>query len=117
MGGMMKEMSRMASWREEIKKLESCPQRQDSTTEQMMDLHSVANKLGFYDAADYINRMFIERHLDTKSETFQVWEWNTEESDFPKTTAKVIDEGLSWAEANKLCKKYPKHFIRRVMEE
>lgn len=48
------------NWRDEVYKLEKCPQRQDSVTEQMIDLIEVANKLGFYDASDYIRRVFIE---------------------------------------------------------
>lgn len=53
----------MTSWQEEIKKVNECPQRQDSTTEQMIDLYSVANKLGFYDAADFIKLTFIEKSM------------------------------------------------------
>jgi len=30
------------------------PQRQDSTQDQLADLHAFANRLGFYDAADAI---------------------------------------------------------------
>ena len=44
----------MSRWKEEIEKLNQCPQRQDSTTEQLIDLYVVATKLGFYDAADFI---------------------------------------------------------------
>lgn len=51
----------MPQWKEEMKKVEQCSQRQDSTAEQMKDLHTVANKLGFYDAADYIRQNFIEK--------------------------------------------------------
>lgn len=50
----------MANWAEEIKKIEQCQQRQDSTSEQMIDLHSIANKLGFYDAADLIKSTFFD---------------------------------------------------------
>jgi hypothetical protein len=32
----------------------SLPQRQDSTTDQLRDLMAVANKLGMYDACDWI---------------------------------------------------------------
>ena len=48
-------------WKEELKKVEQCPQRQDSITDQMIDLHYIANKFGFYDAADYIRRKFMEK--------------------------------------------------------
>jgi hypothetical protein len=40
----------------------SLPQRQDSLTDQLTDLHAVANRLGMYDAADAITQMF--RNLD-----------------------------------------------------
>lgn len=30
------------------------PQRQDSTLEQLTDLHTVATRLGMYDAADWL---------------------------------------------------------------
>ena len=48
-------------WKEQLKKVYQCPQRQDSITDQMIDLNYIANKFGFYDAADYIKRVFIER--------------------------------------------------------
>jgi hypothetical protein len=47
-------------WKKQLRKIEQCPQRQDSVTDQMIDLHYIANKFGFYDAADYIKRVFIE---------------------------------------------------------
>lgn len=50
----------MNHWKQEVSELQQCPQRQDSTSEQMKDLHFVAVKLGFYDAADYIRVNFIE---------------------------------------------------------
>jgi hypothetical protein len=50
----------MTTWKEEIKKIEKCNQRQDSIKDQMIDLIEVANKLGFYDASDYIRRTFLE---------------------------------------------------------
>lgn len=43
---------------EEINKINQCSQRQDSLTEQMLYLYIVANKLGLYDAADYIKNTF-----------------------------------------------------------
>jgi len=45
------------TWKEELKKIEQCPQRQDATLCQLEDLIIIANKLGFYDAADYIQRI------------------------------------------------------------
>lgn len=48
----------VATWKEEIEKLEKCPQRQDSVKNQVKDLILVANKLGFYDAADYLRTAF-----------------------------------------------------------
>jgi len=46
------------TWKEELNKVEQCPQRQDSMTDQMIDLYYIANKFGFYDAADYIKQTF-----------------------------------------------------------
>ncbi|MFD0587676.1 hypothetical protein ACFQZE_06650 [Paenibacillus sp. GCM10027627] len=48
----------MSYWKDEVAKINKCPQRQDSVTDQMLDLISIANLLGFYDAADYIKRTF-----------------------------------------------------------
>jgi len=53
-------MEERSIWKDEVKKLNQCYQRQDSVADQMIDLHYVANKLGFYDAADYIRRVFIK---------------------------------------------------------
>jgi len=50
----------VANWKEQLSKIEQCPQRQDSVTDQMIDLYYIANKLGFYDAADYIKRTFTD---------------------------------------------------------
>ena len=36
--------------------LEQMPQRQDSLRDQLLDLHTVANKIGMYDAADLISK-------------------------------------------------------------
>lgn len=44
----------MNNWKEEILKLNKCPQRQDSTRNQLKDLIQISEILGFYDAADYI---------------------------------------------------------------
>ena len=45
------------SWKEEIKKVENCIQRQDSLTDQLTDLIFIANKFGFFDAADYLKNI------------------------------------------------------------
>ncbi|RUS44997.1 hypothetical protein [Cohnella sp. AR92] len=55
------EEPRIEAWKQEMKKIHDCPQRQDSTSDQMIDLYDVAVKLGFYDAADYIRQVFIEK--------------------------------------------------------
>lgn len=52
----------MKNWKETIDRLDSFPQRQDSTLDQLEDLVYVANKLGFYDAADYIKGMVIKEN-------------------------------------------------------
>lgn len=50
----------MNNWKEEIKKIQHCPQRQDATVDQLIDLYYVANKLGFYDAADIIRMIVVK---------------------------------------------------------
>jgi len=40
-------------WRQELKKVKQCPQRQDSTVEQLKDLKIIAGKFGF--SAEIIN--------------------------------------------------------------
>ena len=42
------------AWKSELKKVKHCPQRQDALNDQLKDLILIANKFGFYDAADYI---------------------------------------------------------------
>jgi hypothetical protein len=37
------------------------PQRQDSLTDQMRDIHYYATKAGCYDAADWIKRIFFDK--------------------------------------------------------
>lgn len=44
----------MVIWKSELEKINKCPQRQDSLNEQLKDLIIIANKLGFYDASDFI---------------------------------------------------------------
>ena len=46
-----------ALWRGEFKKVQQCQQRQDSTGEQLADLVYIANRFGFYDAADYLKEL------------------------------------------------------------
>jgi hypothetical protein len=47
----------MAYWLNELQKIERCDQRQDSTTGQLKDLILIAERFGFYDAADYIKNV------------------------------------------------------------
>jgi hypothetical protein len=47
----------MEPWKLEVEKIKHCPQRQDSAHAQLVDLIQVANKLGFYDAADVIDKI------------------------------------------------------------
>ena len=42
-----------------LKKIEQQPQRQDSTNAQLLDLHTFANRLGLYDAADAIKTLIV----------------------------------------------------------
>jgi len=48
---------------DDINEIKQLPQRQDSLTEQLRDLRLVANKLGMYDAVDYIKET---THQDNK---------------------------------------------------
>ena len=41
-------------WQQELNKVKQCPQRQDSLNDQLNDLRIIANRFGFYDAADFI---------------------------------------------------------------
>lgn len=43
-----------ANWKEFIDSAPKFRQRQDAMNNQLKDLYYVANKLGFYDAADYL---------------------------------------------------------------
>lgn len=43
-----------AQWRIELDKVSQCNQRQDSLCDQIKDLRIIANKFGFYDAADFL---------------------------------------------------------------
>nr|WP_156736383.1 hypothetical protein [Mycobacterium sp. E3298] len=55
------ELQDKAFWKDEFKKVKQCTQRQDSLNEQMSDLYTIANKFGFYDAADFIKEKFVGR--------------------------------------------------------
>ena len=41
-------------WSLELNKIDRLPQRQDSLDGQLKDLITIANRFGFYDAADHI---------------------------------------------------------------
>jgi hypothetical protein len=49
------------TWYVELQKVPQLPQRQDSLNDQMNDLYHIANKFGFYDAADYIKNNFEDK--------------------------------------------------------
>jgi len=44
----------LSPWKKELKKVNQCPQRQDSLQDQLRDLAIIANKFGLYDANDYL---------------------------------------------------------------
>lgn len=46
----------IANRKELLEKIPDLPQRQDSTRTQLFDLLAVAQKLGMYDAADYLKQ-------------------------------------------------------------
>ena len=46
-----------------LRQIPNCPQRQDSTNDQLRDLQCVANILGMYDAADVI-RIILEKKIN-----------------------------------------------------
>jgi len=51
----------MRNWKTELDKVEACPQRQDSLNDQLRDLRVIANRFGFYDAADFL-RTTLEKY-------------------------------------------------------
>ena len=51
-------------WVNELSKVSQCPQRQDSLEDQLKDLVDIANKFGFYDAADYLK---FKQYADRKT--------------------------------------------------
>ena len=46
----------MSNWQNEVDNIKRCSQKQDSLNEQLQDLIVVAEKLGFYDASDYLKK-------------------------------------------------------------
>lgn len=50
------------NWQNELKKIKRCNQRQDSTQDQLKDLITIANRFGFYDAADFI-KSCVKEHI------------------------------------------------------
>jgi len=44
------------SWHEFMSTIPQFNQRQDSTQDQLQDLYNIANRLGFYDAADFLKQ-------------------------------------------------------------
>jgi hypothetical protein len=47
-------MEDKSTWKVELEKVKQCIQRQDGLQDQLNDLIFIANKFGFYDAADYL---------------------------------------------------------------
>jgi len=64
-------MDKNNNWKTELRKIDqkNCPQRQDSLTDQMRDLHQIANTFGFYDTADYIRENFINKKNENRNNT------------------------------------------------
>jgi hypothetical protein len=58
---MNKEMSMPDHLKKLLEQIPQQPQRQDSATAQLADLHAFANRLGLYDAADVIKAMVGRR--------------------------------------------------------
>ena len=56
-------MIKLTNWKEEMEKVKQCPQRQDATLDQLIDLYGVATKLGFYDAGDVIRGLIDKKEL------------------------------------------------------
>jgi hypothetical protein len=53
--------------RQVLNDLPALPQRQDSTIDQLRDLRAIANRLGMYDAADYL-RIALQRQEQAEAE-------------------------------------------------
>jgi hypothetical protein len=47
-------------WYQELKKIQQCPQAQDSLQDQLLRLRIIANRFGLYDAADYLRDVVKE---------------------------------------------------------
>ena len=43
-------------WKTELDKIHQCPENKDNQTQQLKNLRQVANKFGFYDAADFLKK-------------------------------------------------------------
>jgi hypothetical protein len=50
-----------------FQKIPKLPQRQDSVLDQLIDLHSVANRLGYYDAADFLKKFIPAYEHEAKT--------------------------------------------------
>lgn len=61
----------MKDWKDAINALGNFPQRQDSTVDQLEDLVWVANKLGFYDAADNVKALVVKKKIIDDERFFQ----------------------------------------------
>jgi len=48
-------------WQIELEKIDRVPQRQDSLDDQLNDLITIANRFGFYDAADYLRYTVLKK--------------------------------------------------------
>jgi hypothetical protein len=46
-----------------LKRVPKLAQRQDSTESQLRDLVVIANHFGLYDAADFVNAAFVDKHV------------------------------------------------------
>lgn len=45
------------SWQGELEKVKYCPAREDGLQNQLIDLSLIANRFGFRDAADFLNKL------------------------------------------------------------
>lgn len=54
------------NWEKELRKVHQCCQRQDGTNEQLKDLITIANRFGFYDAADYLKNVVYAKPTNSK---------------------------------------------------
>lgn len=56
-----KQAEELATWEKELEKITKCPQRQDSTTDQLIDLYTIATRFGLYDAGDVIKNLIEKK--------------------------------------------------------